>query len=140
MTVFVPLWLLGIVNLGIFFQDGNLSDRLASIITLVVAFITYIPTIEETIPPTSNIVLGEWMVIIKCCEVICTFVHSLKVRFEGEKFRLKWTETPEYWIAFMLLIFSFVFVLVLTIIHYCYLRKLYTSKKSAKNSSKKSSN
>jgi len=49
--------LLGIINLGIFFQDGTLSDRIASIIALTIAFIAYIPTIEQTIPPSANIVL-----------------------------------------------------------------------------------
>jgi hypothetical protein len=45
-TVFIPLWLLGLINLGIYFQDGTLSDRIASIIALMIAFIAYIPTIE----------------------------------------------------------------------------------------------
>jgi hypothetical protein len=44
-TIFVPLWLLGIINLGIFFQNEQLSDRIGSIIALTIAYIAYIPTI-----------------------------------------------------------------------------------------------
>ncbi len=44
-TVFIPLWLLGLINLGIYFQDQSLSDRIGSIIGLMLAFIAYIPTI-----------------------------------------------------------------------------------------------
>ena len=44
-TVFIPLWLLGLINLGIYFQDGTLSDRLGSIIALMLAFIAFIPAI-----------------------------------------------------------------------------------------------
>jgi hypothetical protein len=55
-TVFIPLWLLGLINLGIYFQDQDLGSRIGSIIGIMLAFIAYIPTIEAAIPPSSNIV------------------------------------------------------------------------------------
>ena len=45
-TIFLPLWLLGIINLGIFFQDNNLADRIASIAALMIAFVALFPTIR----------------------------------------------------------------------------------------------
>jgi uncharacterized membrane protein YqjE len=46
-TVFIPLWILGLINLVIFFQSPELSGRLAAIATISLAFIALIPTIRE---------------------------------------------------------------------------------------------
>ena len=54
-TIFLPLWLLGIINLGIFFQDNNLADRIASIAALMIAFVALIPTIRHEIPPSPQV-------------------------------------------------------------------------------------
>lgn len=45
-TIFLPLWLLGIINLGIFFQDYSMDDRVGSISALMIAFVALIPTIR----------------------------------------------------------------------------------------------
>jgi hypothetical protein len=55
-TIFLPLWLLGIINLGIFFQDHNMDDRIGSLSALMIAFVALIPTIREEIPPNPSIV------------------------------------------------------------------------------------
>lgn len=55
-TIFLPLWLLGLINLAIFFQDNNLADRIASIAALMIAFVALIPTIRAQIPPNPHIV------------------------------------------------------------------------------------
>ncbi len=110
--------------MGIFYQDENLNDRLASIIALVVALITYIPTIEQTIPPTPNLVMAKIMVCLEITAVICTFIHSMRIKFET-KFRLQYTKTPEYWISFLLLILSAAIIVILTIVHYAYWKRVY---------------
>lgn len=46
-TIFLPLWLLSIINLGIFFQEPGLGDRIGSLSTLLIAFVALIPTIRE---------------------------------------------------------------------------------------------
>lgn len=45
-TIFFPLWLLGIINLGIFYQDTGLADRIGSISALMIAFVALIPVIR----------------------------------------------------------------------------------------------
>jgi hypothetical protein len=55
-TIFLPLWLLGIINLGIFFQDNSMDDRIGSISALMIAFVALIPTIREEIPPNPKII------------------------------------------------------------------------------------
>jgi hypothetical protein len=55
-TVFIPLWILGIINLAIFYQSPDLSGRIAAIATIALAFIALIPTIREQIPPANGII------------------------------------------------------------------------------------
>ncbi len=45
-TIFLPLWLLGVINLGIFFQSNDLGGRIASLAALMIAFVALIPTIR----------------------------------------------------------------------------------------------
>ncbi len=56
-NIFLPLWVLGFINLLIFFQNIDLSGRLAVISTLTLAFIAFVPTINEKIPQTPYIKL-----------------------------------------------------------------------------------
>lgn len=57
LTIFLPLWLLGFINLLIFFQDNNFGDRLANITGVMIAFSALIPTIRSQIPPAPQITL-----------------------------------------------------------------------------------
>jgi hypothetical protein len=54
-NIFLPLWVLGFINLLIFFQDIALSGRIGAIATLTLAFIAFIPTINDQIPQTPYI-------------------------------------------------------------------------------------
>lgn len=53
----MPLWLLGIINLGIFFQNSGLSDRIGSIAALMIAYVALIPVIRSALPPNPSITL-----------------------------------------------------------------------------------
>jgi hypothetical protein len=117
--VFVPLWLLGLINLGIYFQNEELSDRIGSIIGLMLAFIAYIPTIRSAIPPSSNLVFMEVMVYLQSLASFATFIHSFRIS-EQKNFKLNWVATPEYWFTVLVTAGSFIFVLVLMLIHYFY--------------------
>ena len=56
---------------------------------------------------------------------LCTFIHSMRIK-SVDKFRLIWGDTPEYWITLVITAGSFLMVMVLMIVHYCYWeRKLY---------------
>ena len=56
-SIFIPLWVLGFINLLVFFQDTVFSTRIATIATLTLAFIAFIPTINESIPKTPYVKL-----------------------------------------------------------------------------------
>jgi len=56
-TIFVPLLLLVIINLTIYFQSTDLGSRTVSIGTLVIAYVAFIPVIRGQIPPYSGILM-----------------------------------------------------------------------------------
>ena len=55
-TIFIPLWLLAIINLAIFFQGSLLGERIASIAAVMIASVALMPTIRSQIPPNPQIV------------------------------------------------------------------------------------
>lgn len=55
LSIFIPLWVTAIINLVVFFQDNRLADRMAVIATASLAFIAFLPTINEKIPQTSTV-------------------------------------------------------------------------------------
>lgn len=51
-AIFVPLFIINLINLLVFFQGNDLSSRLSIISTLTLAFIALIPTINDKLPQT----------------------------------------------------------------------------------------
>jgi len=45
-TIFLPWFLLAIINLGIFFQSTNVSNRIQNLSALLISFVALIPTIR----------------------------------------------------------------------------------------------
>lgn len=88
-TIFLPLLLLSIINLGIFFQDNGLADRIASIAALMIAFVALIPSIRAQIPPNPKIVFVEILVYFDASTTLLALIHSIDVRNDSE-FDLNW--------------------------------------------------
>lgn len=63
-AIFLPLFLLAVLNLGIFYQDNDLHKRIVSIGAILVSFVAFIPVIREQIPPTPKITAVELLVLL----------------------------------------------------------------------------
>ena len=74
------MWSLAIINLGIYFQDGGLSDRIASIAGVMIAFIALIPLIRSEIPPNPKVVFVEYLVYLEILASLLCLIDSLNVR------------------------------------------------------------
>lgn len=59
MTIYLPVLLLAIISLAVFFQDFSLSGRISSIATLMVAYTAFLPTVRESIPPSPNVTMVD---------------------------------------------------------------------------------
>ena len=64
-AIYFPLWLLGVIGLGIFFQDTGLADRLGSLAGLMIGYVALLPNIREQLPPSPNITLVEIFVYLQ---------------------------------------------------------------------------
>ena len=79
-TIFIPLWLLGLINLGVFFEPSDLGNRIQAIAALMVAFAALIPTIRGQIPPHPGWISIEFVVYLEAATCILALLHSLLVR------------------------------------------------------------
>jgi hypothetical protein len=52
LTIVGPLIMLGLINLAIFFQGPALANRIASLSTLLLAIVAFVPVIRKQIPPS----------------------------------------------------------------------------------------
>lgn len=52
------MWVLAFINLSIYYQTSNvLADKIAAIATVTLAFVAFLPTVNEKIPQTSVVKL-----------------------------------------------------------------------------------
>ena len=56
LTIYFPLLLLGVINIGIFYQNNNQTGKIMlNIAGLIVSFIALIPTVRENTPVTPTL-------------------------------------------------------------------------------------
>jgi hypothetical protein len=69
LTIFIPIVMLSLLSLAIFFQDNNLSDRIGLIATMVLGYIQLIPSVKNELPPSSKITAIEMAIYLSslCC-------------------------------------------------------------------------
>ncbi len=89
--IFLPLWLLAIINLSIFFQDTTLGDRIGSISAIMIAYIALIPTVRSNIPPSPRIVFIDILVYAESFTSLFVLIDSVSVRNFGENYDFVWS-------------------------------------------------
>ena len=68
-TIFIPIFLLALLSLAIFYQDNELSSRIGSIATMVLGYIALIPSVKDQLPPSSKVTIIESVIYLStlCC-------------------------------------------------------------------------
>ena len=56
-TIFLPLWLLSVIMLGIYFQDTNLGNRLNNLSALLIAYIALVGVIRGQLPQSPKVTM-----------------------------------------------------------------------------------
>ena len=54
-TIFIPMWLVGWIGLAVFFQSNELADRLATIATVMLTYLAFMPVVRGELPPKPTI-------------------------------------------------------------------------------------
>ncbi len=70
LTIFLPIEILGAIGLLVFFQEPALSNRLMTIATLILAFVAFLPTINESIPQTPTIKLVDILIVLHLTAIL----------------------------------------------------------------------
>lgn len=72
--IFIPIWILGFINVLVFFQANDLAGKLAIIATIALAFIAFFPTINASVPNTPGIKMIDILIYL---EVLTTFLSMI---------------------------------------------------------------
>jgi uncharacterized membrane protein len=110
-----------LINLFIFFQDNDLTGRIAAIAVLTLAYVAFIPTINEQIPQTPEIKLADifiyFGIIATALCVIQSYVHRDDVEYTTH---YDW-QNDGFFIAVLIInIVTFVFEIGLLVTHFVY--------------------
>lgn len=117
---------MGLINLTIFFQDNRLADKIAVIATITLAFIAFLPTINEKIPQTSSIKLVEILIYLETGATLLTLMDALDVRFyDNLSYNITWYQNGYFIMALLMNIATFLIVLVLFVVHKVWWEKVY---------------
>jgi hypothetical protein len=81
LTIFIPIWILGLIGLFVFFQEPAFGARLATVAVLALAFVAFMPTVNASIPKTPEVKLVDLLIVMELAGVILLLVQSFNDRF-----------------------------------------------------------
>jgi hypothetical protein len=84
-TLIVPLIVLGFFNVGIFIQGGSLPDKFGNWITLMIAFVAFIPVIRDRLPPNPIVTFMEFLLLIHILFTTFGFIDGFHLKYTEEK-------------------------------------------------------
>lgn len=123
----MPLWLLAIINIGIFYQDENLANRIQNIAALMIAFVALIPTIRAQIPPNPNIVFVEILVYLETFTSLMALIDSLSV-INYTNYTLTWQTNGLFLVSCIITVSCIISIAVMMILHYLIWQPRYHKK------------
>jgi hypothetical protein len=124
LTIFIPIWILGLIGLFVFFQEPAFGARLATIAVLALAFVAFMPTVNASIPKTPEVKLVDVLIVMELAAVILLLVQSFHDRFSESK-DFDWQNSPLFLVAVGLNAATFVTVFLLFIVHKCIWERIY---------------
>lgn len=115
---------------------------MATIATVTLAYVAFIPTINATVPNTPEIKLIDLLVYLNILTTIFTMIDSvITARTKDAAYVFEWQSNGWFWTTVVLNLISVVVIIVLFIVHKVFWERVYTStekvKKKQKNLPKK---
>ena len=115
--IFLPLWLLGLISLGIFFQERTLADRIASIATVMIAHVAFMPVIRGQLPPSPKLTFTEILVYMEISITLFCLIESIANR--GVTSEFEWNLNGLFMVSFIIQCLETAVIILLIIIYYC---------------------
>ena len=125
-TIFMPMWLVGWIGLAVFFQSSEFADRLATIATVMLAYLAFMPVVRDQLPPNPSITFIEILIYLLIGGTFLCLIESFLVRdldcenLIDEHCEFDRPGNVALWIALFIQCASIVCVIVLVIRHYCF--------------------
>jgi len=108
--------MVAIMNLGVFFEANDMSNRNASLATFQLAYIAFFPTIRQNLPETPKLVFAEILIYLQAlCTIIC-FIYSLVVN-GIEDYVFVWNENRVFLLCLSLTIINVCVVVGMFLAH-----------------------
>jgi hypothetical protein len=120
LTIFLPILLLAVITLAIFFQDFGFGGRIASIATLMVAYSAFLPTVRESLPPVPTCMMFDVIVYSMIfTSILCLIRSWIDREMDTTENPYDWTTDPLFLIS-LALVCLWTFLLIVTlIVHKC---------------------
>ena len=123
-NVFVPFYLLSLLSLGVFFQQNDFTGRSIAIFMLLTSYVSMIPGIRASIPPTPSLIFIEIIVYLQTICIILIFSQSLWIR-DIQDYEFIWTEEPCFQIVLIYTVVNFLIIVGLCLTHKIYWERNY---------------
>lgn len=109
-TIFVPMWILGLITLMIFFMSESFDNRIINTATVYISFATYFQVIRSVLPKSSHISLME--IFVYCIISICIFAigETMIMRSNPSIIEIHPFERVLFMISFLIEVISFLMV------------------------------
>lgn len=124
LTIFIPIWILGLIGLGVFFQEQGFGARLATVAVLILAFVAFLPTINNSIPQSPNIKLVDLLILLQITSTILLLVESFQIK-DVEGFVFEWQKSNYFLISLAFNATTVAVVTFLFIIHKLFWERKY---------------
>ena len=115
-TIFLPILMLALLSLAIFFQDSELSGRIGAIATMILGYIALIPSIKQQLPPSSKLTVVQFLVYIQALSCMLCLYESFIIR-DLETYQFIWYENINFLLCLSIHGFIFLFIAGLYFIH-----------------------
>ena len=118
LEIFIPLWILGLINIFVFFQQNVMADKMATIATVALAYVAFIPTINATVPNTPEIKLIDILIYMNILTTILTMIDSvITLRTKDASYVFQWQTNGWFWATVAIDLFSVIIIIILFILH-----------------------
>ena len=133
LEIFVPLAILAALNLATYYQDSNvLADKIASIATITLALIAFIPTINEKIPPTNDFKLIQLIIYLQVFTTFLTLLDSIAVRGKNPATYETSASNGLFLFSLLINIACGVIIIILVLLHKLWWEKPYKKAREGK--------
>lgn len=129
---FLPLTSLAFLTFAIYGQPAdidNYSDRIANYSVALLAYIAYMPTFRQSIPPTPYLTLGDYVLYLNMLGVLLAILQSFIISRE-----LDWSPTAQFTFSAVfyitggiLMLGPYIFLIILQLMHKFVWKKKYLS-------------